>query len=198
MVKNERISEISRKTYETEISVRLNMDGKGKSEIETGIGFLDHMLVLLSKHGIFDLDIKAVGDTNVDFHHTVEDIGITLGKCLAEALADKNGLKRYGTEFLPMDEALAMVSIDISGRPFLVFDCEMKFPKVGDFDTELVEEFFRAVAFNAGITLHVKLLYGNNTHHIIEAVFKAFGRALREAASYDERIEGPMTTKGVI
>ena len=198
MVKGERISEINRKTYETDISVKLNMDGKGKSEIETGVGFLDHMLTLFSKHGIIDLDIKAVGDTQVDYHHTVEDIGITIGKCLAEALKDKNGLKRYGTVFLPMDEALAMVSVDISGRPFLVFDCVMKAQKVGDFDTELVEEFFRALAFNAGITLHIKLLYGNNTHHIIEAVFKAFGRALREASSLDERIEGPMTTKGVI
>ncbi|MHC1721352.1 MAG: imidazoleglycerol-phosphate dehydratase HisB [Clostridiaceae bacterium] len=198
MVKNERISEISRKTYETDIAVKLNIDGKGKSEIETGVGFLDHMLTLLSKHGIFDLYIKASGDTNVDCHHTAEDIGIVLGKCLGDALKDKNGLKRYGTVFLPMDEALAMVSVDISGRPFLVFDCEMKSQKVGEFDTELVEEFFRAVAFNAGITLHIKLLYGNNTHHIIEAVFKAFGRALREASSYDERIEGPMTTKGVL
>jgi imidazoleglycerol-phosphate dehydratase len=193
-----RYSEIQRKTYETDIAVRLDIDGKGSSEIDTGVGFLDHMLTLFAKHGIMDLEVKADGDVYIDDHHTVEDIGITLGKCLAEALSDKNGLKRYGTCFLPMDEALAMVCVDISGRPFMVFDCEMKTQKVGEFDTELVEEFFRAVAFNAGITLHIKLMYGSNTHHIIEAVFKAFGRALREAASRDERIEGPMTTKGVI
>jgi len=197
-MKNVRCGEIKRATYETEISVKLDLDGTGKSSIDTGVGFLDHMLTLFSKHGIMDLDVKAVGDVNVDFHHTVEDIGISLGKCIAVALSDKNGLKRYGTCFLPMDEALAMVSVDISGRPFLVFDCGIKAQKVGEFDTELVEEFFRAVAFNAGLTLHIKLIYGSNSHHIIEAVFKAFGRALREAASFDERVEGPMTTKGVI
>ena len=197
-MKNVRCSEIKRATYETDISVKIDVDGTGKSSIDTGVGFLDHMLTLFSKHGIMDLDVKAVGDVNVDFHHTVEDIGISLGKCIAVALSDKNGLKRYGTCFLPMDEALAMVSVDISGRPFLVFDCDIKAQKVGEFDTELVEEFFRAVAFNAGLTLHIKLIYGSNSHHIIEAVFKAFGRALREAASLDERVEGPMTTKGVI
>jgi imidazoleglycerol-phosphate dehydratase len=197
-MKKVRCGEIKRATYETEISVKIDVDGTGKSSIDTGVGFLDHMLTLFSKHGIIDLDVKAVGDINVDFHHTVEDIGISLGKCIAVALSDKNGLKRYGTCFLPMDEALAMVSADISGRPFLVFDCDIKAQKVGEFDTELVEEFFRAVAFNAGLTLHIKLIYGSNSHHIIEAVFKAFGRALREAASFDERVEGPMTTKGVI
>lgn len=193
-----RSSEIKRATYETDISVKIDVDGTGRSNIDTGVGFLDHMLTLFSKHGIMDLEVKAAGDVNVDYHHTVEDIGISLGKCLSEALSDKNGLKRYGTCFLPMDETLAMVCIDISGRPFLVFDCDIKAQKVGEFDTELVEEFFRAVAFNAGLTLHIKLMYGSNAHHIIEAVFKAFGRALREAASLDERIEGPMTTKGVI
>jgi imidazoleglycerol-phosphate dehydratase len=193
-----RTADMKRSTYETDITLRLDMDGTGKSEICTGIGFLDHMLTLFSKHGILDLNVKADGDTNVDFHHTVEDIGIVLGKCIAVALDNKNGLKRYGTSFLPMDEALAMVSVDISGRPFLVFDCQLKTQKVGDFDTELVEEFFRAVAFNAGITLHIKLLYGSNSHHIIEAIFKAFGRAIREASSLDERVEGPMTTKGVL
>ncbi len=193
-----RSSEIKRATYETDISVKIDVDGTGRSKIDTGVGFLDHMLTLFSKHGIMDLEVKAAGDVNVDYHHTVEDIGISLGKCLSEALSDKNGLKRYGTCFLPMDETLAMVCIDISGRPFLVFDCDIKAQKVGEFDTELVEEFFRAVAFNAGLTLHIKLMYGSNAHHIIEAVFKAFGRALREAASLDERIEGPMTTKGVI
>lgn len=197
-MKKVRSSEIKRSTYETEISVKIDVDGTGKSKTDTGVGFLDHMLTLFSKHGIMDLEVKAAGDFNVDYHHTVEDIGISLGKCLAEALSDKNGLKRYGTCFLPMDETLAMVCIDISGRPFLVFDCDIKAQKVGEFDTELVEEFFRAVAFNAGLTLHIKLMYGSNAHHIIEAIFKAFGRALREASSYDERIEGPMTTKGVI
>lgn len=193
-----RISKIKRVTFETDISVSLDLDGTGKSEIDTGIGFLNHMLTLFSKHGIIDLEVKATGDTDVDFHHTVEDIGIAIGKCLAEVLNNKSGLKRYGTSFLPMDEALALVSVDISGRPFLVFDYQFKTQKVGEFDTELVEEFFRAVAFNAGITLHVKLLYGNNSHHIIEAMFKGFGRALREATSYDERVEGIMSTKGML
>lgn len=197
-MQNKRFGEIKRTTFETDISVRIDVDGTGKSSIDTGVGFLDHMLTLFSKHGIMDLDVMAAGDIHVDFHHTVEDIGIALGKCIAEALSDKNGLRRYGTCFLPMDEALAMVCVDISGRPFLVFDCGIPAQKVGDFDTELVEEFFRAVAFNAGLTLHVKLMYGSNSHHIIEAVFKAFGRALREAASIDARVEGPMTTKGVI
>jgi len=197
-MKNNRSADMKRVTYETDISVELNIDGTGKSDIDTGIGFFDHMLTLFSKHGIIDLNVKAKGDTNVDFHHTVEDIGIVIGKCVAKALVDKNGLKRYGTSFLPMDEALAMVSIDISGRPFLMFDCKINTQKVGEFDTELVEEFFRAVAFNAGITLHIKLLYGSNSHHIIEAVFKAFGRAFREASSNDERVEGLMSTKGVI
>ncbi len=193
-----RCAKLKRATYETDISVSVDIDGTGKSDIDTGIGFLDHMLTLFSKHGIIDLMAKARGDLNVDFHHTVEDIGIVLGKCLSDALADKTGLKRYGTSFLPMDETLALVSVDISGRPFLAYDCKMNTQKVGDFDTELVEEFFRAVAFNAGITLHIKLMYGSNSHHIIEAVFKAFGRALREAATRDDRVVGLMTTKGVI
>lgn len=193
-----RYAELKRVTYETDISVNLDMDGTGKSNIDTGIGFLDHMLTLFSRHGIIDMNVKAEGDLQVDFHHTVEDIGIVIGKCIAEALKDKKGLKRYGTTFLPMDETLVMVSIDISGRPFLVYDCKIETNKVGEFDTELVEEFFRAVAFNAGLTLHLKLMYGKNAHHIIEAMFKAFGRALREAASIDPRVEGLMTTKGVI
>lgn len=197
-MKTNRLSEIKRATFETDISVSLDLDGTGKSEIDTGIGFLDHMLTLFSKHGIIDLKVKAVGDTKVDFHHCVEDIGIVIGKCISEALSNKNGLKRYGTSFLPMDESLALVSVDISGRPFLVYDCQLKTQKVGEFDTELVEEFFRAVAFNAGITLHIKLIHGSNSHHIIEAIFKAFGRAVREAASYDERVEGIMSTKGVL
>lgn len=198
MMEKERIREIKRKTNETDISLKFNLDGKGNSEIKTGIGFFDHMLTLFSKHGIFDLYVQASGDLDVDCHHMVEDIGISLGKCIAEALADKRGIKRYGTAFVPMDEALAMVSLDLSGRAFLVFDCEMGANLVGNFDTETVEEFFRALAVNAGLTLHIKLLYGKNTHHIIEAVFKAFGRALREAASFDERIEGLMSTKGVL
>ncbi|MGE5629263.1 MAG: imidazoleglycerol-phosphate dehydratase HisB [Solirubrobacterales bacterium] len=193
-----RYGELKRVTYETDISVDLDMDGTGKSNIDTGIGFMDHMLTLFSRHGIIDLNVKAEGDLNVDYHHTVEDIGIVIGKCLAEALNDKKGLKRYGTTFLPMDETLVMVSIDISGRPFLAYDCKIEADKVGEFDTELVEEFFRAVAFNGGLTIHVKLMYGKNAHHIIEAMFKAFGRALREAASTDPRVEGLMTTKGVI
>lgn len=193
-----RYAELKRVTYESDIFVELDVDGSGKSNIDTGIGFMDHMLTLFSKHGLIDMKLKAEGDTNVDFHHTVEDTGIVIGKCLAKALEDKNGLKRYGTSFVPMDEALAMVSIDISGRPFLVFDCKVPNEKVGEFDTELIEEFFRALAFNAGITVHIKLFYGSNSHHIIEAVYKAFGRALREASSIDDKIEGIMTTKGVI
>lgn len=191
-----RKADLCRKTGETDVAVEINLDGEGTYDIGTGIGFFDHMLCLMSKHSITDLSIKAKGDLYVDGHHTVEDVGITLGKCIEKALGDKSGIKRYGTVFVPMDEALAMVSIDISGRPFLVFDSQFNSEKVGEMDTELVEEFFRAVAVNAGITLHIKVLYGKNTHHMIEGIFKAFGRALREAVSKDDRIKGVMSTKG--
>lgn len=193
---NNRIAQLDRKTNETNITIEVNLDGEGIYNIDTGIGFFDHMLTLAAKHGIMDLNIKAEGDLYVDAHHTVEDVGIALGKCIEKALGDKKGITRYGTSFLPMDETLAMVSMDLSGRPYLVFEAEFNSPMVGEMDTELVEEFFRAVAFNAGITLHAKVLYGKNTHHMIEALFKAFGRALREAVTKDERIKGVMSTKG--
>lgn len=193
---NNRIAQIDRKTTETNITIEVNLDGEGIYNIDTGIGFFDHMLSLAAKHGIIDLSIKAEGDLYVDAHHTVEDVGIALGKCIEKALGDKKGITRYGTSFLPMDETLAMVSMDISGRPYLVFEAEFNSPMVGEMDTELVEEFFRALAFNAGITLHTKVLYGKNAHHMIEALFKAFGRALREAVTKDERIKGVMSTKG--
>ncbi|AKA70031.1 imidazoleglycerol-phosphate dehydratase HisB [Clostridium scatologenes] len=191
-----RTAQIDRKTLETDISIEINLDGSGKHDIDTGIGFFDHMLCLMSKHGLIDVKIKAKGDLYVDPHHTIEDVGITFGKCIEKALEDKSGIKRYGTVFLPMDEALAMVSMDISGRAYIVFDAEFNSDRVGEMDTELVEEFFRAVAFNAGITLHEKILYGKNSHHMIEALFKAFGKALKEAITKDERIKGVMSTKG--
>lgn len=193
-----REAEVHRKTGETDISVRLNLDGEGKYDIDTGIGFLDHMLNLMAKHGLIDLKIKAKGDLEVDGHHTVEDVGIVLGQCLKKALGDKNGIKRYGTSFVPMDEALAYVSIDVSGRPFIVFDCNFTSEKLGEMDTELFEEFLRAFAFNSGITLHARVLYGKNNHHMIEAIFKALGRALREAVDRDYRINGVMSTKGIL
>lgn len=193
-----RLSEIKRKTGETNIELSLNLDGDGIFKGSTGIGFLDHMLTLFSKHGLIDLEIKADGDLVVDSHHTVEDIAIVLGSALKEALKDKAGIKRYGTSFVPMDESLATISLDISGRPFLVFDAKFTVDKLGNFDTEMVEEFFRAFAVNGGITLHARVLYGKNNHHMIEALFKALGRALGEAITIDQRIKGVMSTKGVL
>jgi len=193
-----RKADISRKTRETDITVSLVIDGNGESNINTGIGFFDHMLDQLAKHGLFDLGVKAVGDLNVDAHHTVEDVGIIIGQALKDALGDKKSIKRYGTAIIPMDEALAMVSVDLGGRPFLGFDVSFNSDKIGDMDTQLFEEFFRALVFNAGITAHIKILDGKNDHHKIEAVFKAFSKALDEATKYDERINGVMSTKGVI
>ena len=189
---------VKRETAETSIEVSINLDGTGKSQVDTGIGFFDHMLALFSRHGLFDVNISAKGDLQVDAHHTVEDTGIVLGKAIAEALSDKKSITRYGDALVPMDEALALAVVDISGRPFLVYDVNISSPKTGDFDSELAKEFFRALAFNACITLHLKLLYGTNTHHIIEAVFKAFARALAKAVRKDERIDGVMSTKGII
>jgi imidazoleglycerol-phosphate dehydratase len=194
----ERRADIKRKTGETDISLHINIDGKGAAEVNTGIGFLDHMLTLFAKHGLFNLKVDARGDLHVDAHHTVEDVGIVLGAALKTALGDKKSIKRYGTSYVPMDEALAMVSLDLSGRPYLVLKGGFTQDRVGGMDTELVEEFFRAVAYNAGITLHITVLYGKNNHHIIEAVFKAFGRALDEASRTDGRIEGVMSTKGIL
>jgi imidazoleglycerol-phosphate dehydratase len=192
-----RQAEIKRQTGETDISVKLNIDGEGKSDIRTGIGFFDHMLILMAKHGLMDLAVDCHGDLEVDGHHTVEDIGIALGKAFSQAIGDKCGIKRYGTSFVPMDEALAMASLDISGRPYLVYDVNVPLtPLIGSFDSELTEEFLRAFAFNAGITLHVKILHGKNSHHIVEGIFKALGRALCEAAAKDSRIKGVMSTKG--
>ncbi|MBA5850578.1 imidazoleglycerol-phosphate dehydratase HisB [Clostridium sp. cel8] len=195
---NERKASIKRSTSETNVSVELNIDGDGNYEIDTGIGFFDHMLTMIAKHGNIDLKIKAEGDLNVDFHHTVEDVGIVIGQCIKKALGDKKSIRRYGTFFLPMDESLEMASIDLSGRAYIVFDAELKSEKVGNMDTELIEEFFRAVAFNSDMTLHIKCLYGKNTHHIIEGMFKAFGHAFREAYSIDENIKGVLSTKGTI
>ena len=189
---------VSRETAETKIAADLTIDGTGKSEIATGIGFFDHMLILLTKHGFFDLQLTTQGDLHVDGHHTVEDTGIALGQVLTKALGDRSGIKRYGTAFVPMDEVLAMVSLDISGRPYLVFDASIPAQKIGDFDSELTEEFLRALSVHAGLTLHVRVLSGKNSHHIVEAIFKALGRALDEATSKDERIVGVMSTKGML
>lgn len=176
-----RIAEIERKTNETFIKLKINLDGSGKTSINTGVGFFDHMLNLMAFHGGFDLDIDAKGDLNVCDHHLVEDIGIVLGKCFLEALGDKKGINRYGNFFIPMDESLAHVSLDISGRSFLVFQCDFTRENIGTFSTEMVKEFFRSFAFNSAITLHARVLYGENDHHKAEALFKALGRALREA-----------------
>lgn len=193
-----RKSEIARKTFETDIKLKFAVDGSGISDVNTGIGFLDHMLTLFSKHGLFDLEIKAAGDLNVDAHHTVEDIGIVLGQAIKEAAGGKKSIVRYGAVHVPMDESLAMVALDLGGRPFLVYDAAFTSEKAGEMEAELFEEFFRALAFNAGINLHVKVYYGSNNHHIIEAVFKAFGRALDQATRLDDRIVGVMSTKGII
>ena len=188
-----------RNTKETKIKGSLELDGKGLSDIETGIGFLDHMLDLLARHSGMDLSIRCDGDLNVDGHHTTEDIGIVIGKMLCEALGEKRGINRYGFASIPMDEALAQCSLDISGRPFLVLQAEFGGEYVGEFATELVEEFFRAVSFNAGLTLHLKCEYGANDHHKIEAMFKAFARALRIAVDIDEKFKDQIpSTKGVL
>ena len=196
--KKARRAEIERKTAETQISIKLNMDGEGKCDIATGIGFLDHMLTLLAKHSFMDLTVKAKGDLEVDSHHTVEDIGIVLGEALREALGDKAGIHRYGNCFIPMDETLAQVCLDFSGRPFLVFGAEIPKIQLGNYDAEMTEEFFRAVAMHCGLTLHIRVLYGSNVHHIIEAIFKAFARAVAEAAAVDPRVKGVMSSKGVL
>lgn len=192
-----RTAELKRETAETKIALSLNLDGTGKSEIQTGVGFFDHMLTLFAFHSQIDLNVTVEGDTWVDAHHTVEDVGIALGQMIAKALGDKVGIRRYGSSYLPMDETLARAVIDVSGRPFLVYDATIKNPKLGDFDTELAEEFFRAVAMNARVTLHLSVLYGSNSHHMIEGLFKAFGRALQEAISSDGSGRLP-STKGWI
>ena len=187
-----------RKTRETDITLSLNLDGAGTTSIATGVGFLDHMLDLLGKHALFDLDIQGTGDTHVDAHHTVEDVGICLGRAVAEALGDKSGIRRFASASVPMDEALADVSLDISGRPHLEFRVEFPTEKTGEFDAQLAEEFLRALAVNGGLTLHVSVPYGKNTHHVAEAIFKATARALREAVEVDPRVQGIPSTKGTL
>lgn len=194
-----RTSTIKRNTEETKIELSLNLDGKGESKIDTGCGFFDHMLTLFSKHSKIDLDVTCKGDINVDYHHTVEDIGIVLGKALLEALGDKKGINRYADTILPMDESLILTAIDISGRSYLGFDVTFPTEKIGDFDTELVEEFFMALTRCAEITLHIKKMAGENSHHIAEGIFKSFARTLRNAVALDENFKDQLpSTKGVL
>ena len=192
----ERIAEVKRKTKETDICVKLNLDGEGKSIVNTGIGFFDHMLEGFSKHGFFDLEVDIAGDLEVDAHHTVEDAGIVLGNAIKEAIGDKKGIKRYGYFILPMDDALALCAVDLCGRPYLQFDCSFPQNMVGSFDTALVKEFFYAVSYSTAMNIHIKILSGENSHHMIEAVFKAFAKALDEAVSIDGRVKDVLSTKG--
>lgn len=191
-----RTASVERNTKETKIKVSLNLDGTGRSELHTGVGFFDHMLDGFARHGLFDLSVYVDGDLEVDCHHTIEDTGIVLGKAIKEAVGDKKGIRRYGSCILPMDEALVLCAIDLSGRPYYVSDAEFTAEKIGDFDTEMVKEFFYAVSYSAGMNLHFKVLSGSNNHHICEAMFKAFAKALDAAAQYDERITDVLSTKG--
>jgi len=191
-----RIATIERKTLETGIKLSLELDGRGEYKIASGVPFMDHMLCLLARHGFFNLELEARGDTEVDDHHTVEDLGICLGEAFRKALGDKAGIRRYGHARIPMHEALVAVDLDLSGRPHLVFNVPLPKAKVGNFDCELVEEFFTAFCNHSGANTHINLLYGSNLHHIIEAVFKAFARALCEAVSFDARVQGVMSSKG--
>lgn len=193
-----RTATIERTTSETDITVKLNVDGTGESNIDTGVGFFDHMLTLFAKHGHFDLDISAKGDLQVDGHHTVEDVGICLGQAFKEALGTKEGIARYGFFILPMDEALATVALDLSGRPYLAYNLDMTASKVGGFDTDLTHEFFQAFITNGAVSMHVRLQAGTNPHHVIEAVFKAFARAMDVATTIDPRITGVQSTKGML
>ena len=192
----DRCAKLSRKTKETDISVSLNIDGAGKSNIDTGIGFFNHMLEGFSKHGFFDLDMVCDGDLNVDCHHTIEDCGIVLGNAIAQAVGDKKGIKRFGSFILPMDEVLVLSAIDLSGRPYLNFDATFTCDKLGELDTEMVKEFFYAVSYSGAMNLHIKVLTPGNNHHMIEAMFKAFAKALDDACTYDSRIKDVMSTKG--
>ena len=193
-----RTAEVKRETRETNIAMTLNLDGVGKSYIKTGVGFFDHMLEGFAKHGFFDLDLKADGDLHVDPHHTVEDVGIVLGKAIKEAVGDKKGICRFGYFILPMDDALALCSLDLGGRTYFEFDCEFETERVGSFETQLVREFFYAVCSNAEMNLHIKMLSGRNDHHKAEAIFKAFAKALDQAVSYDDRISDVLSTKGTL
>ena len=193
-----RQADITRNTAETQITLAVNLDAQTPVDIQTGVGFFDHMLTLFASHGRMSLVVKANGDLHVDSHHTVEDVGIALGLALREALGDKAGINRYGTSFVPMDETLGMASLELSGRSYLVFDAEFTNPTLGNFDTELVEEFFQALAFNMQMNLHLKILHGKNNHHKSESLFKATGRALREAVTLNPEIHGVNSTKGVL
>lgn len=192
----ERKADFVRKTKETDISLSLCIDGNGDAKIDTGIGFFNHMLEGFARHGFFDLDVKVVGDLDVDCHHTIEDTGIVLGSAIKKALGEKKGIKRFGSCILPMDETLVLCAIDLSGRPYLVFDAEFTSERVGDMDTEMVKEFFYAISYAAGMNLHLKVLEGGNQHHMIEAMFKAFARALDEATTGEPRIKDVLSTKG--
>ena len=191
-----RTATVKRDTKETKIEVTLDLDGSGKSSLDTKIGFFDHMLDGFARHGLFDLDVKCDGDTWVDCHHSIEDTGIVLGMAIKEAVGDKKGIRRFGSCILPMDETLVLCAVDLSGRPFLQFDAEFTADKVGDMDTEMVREFFYAISYSAGMNLHVKMLTPGNNHHMIEAIFKAFAKALDAAVQYDDRIESVLSTKG--
>ncbi len=191
-----RYAQVHRKTNETNIKLALTLDGNGNQNISTGIGFFDHMLSGFTRHGFFDLDLDVKGDLEVDCHHTIEDTGIVLGNAIREALGDKKGIKRFGSMILPMDETLVLCAIDLSGRPYFAFDAEFTTDRVGDMDTEMVREFFYAISYAAGMNLHMKVLSGTNNHHIIEALFKAFGKALDDASSYDPRVTDILSTKG--
>ena len=192
-----RVASCSRVTKETQIEMTLNLDGTGKTDISTGIGFFDHMLSGFARHGLFDLTVKVTGDLEVDSHHTIEDTGIVLGQAIAKAVGDKQGIKRFGSFMLPMDETLVLSALDLSGRPYLVYDLDLSTPQVGYFDTQMVKEFFYAVSYSAMMNLHIKQLAGSNDHHIIEAAYKAFAKALDEATQYDSRLSGQvLSTKG--
>lgn len=191
-----RTASVERKTFETDIAVSIDLDGKGTSVIDTGIGFFDHMLQGFAKHGFFDLTCRVKGDLQVDGHHTVEDAGIVLGQAIAQAVGDKKGIRRFGYFILPMDDALALCAVDLCGRPYLNFECSFPVERVGELETELVREFFYALSYSAGMNLHIKMLSGINAHHMIEAMFKAFAKALDQAVSFDPRISDVLSTKG--
>lgn len=193
-----RVSEIHRKTNETDINLKLDIDGLGLSNIKTGVGFFDHMLTHIAKHGFFDLDVICKGDLEVDCHHTIEDIGIVLGKAIKEAVGNKLGIKRYGSAIIPMDETLILCAIDLSGRAYLNYDVALTTNQLGTMDSEMIEEFFRAVSANSEMNLHIKMLEGKNNHHIVEGIFKAFGNALDSATTVDSRIKGALSTKGIL
>jgi len=195
----DRKATVSRKTRETDIEVKLNLDGSGRTKIDTGIGFFDHMLDGFARHGLFDLELTCKGDTNVDSHHTIEDCGIVLGQAIKEALGDKKAIKRFGNFMIPMDDALVLCAVDLSGRPFLNFDATFSVPRIGEMDTEMVREFFYALSYSAMMNIHIKQLDGYNNHHIAEACFKAFGRALDDAVSIDSRLGDQVwSTKGAL